>query len=140
MSQAAGLAFKLGISLNLAYVIVEFAVGLASGSMGLLSDAGHNLSDVASMALALLAGLISSRRSSPGYTYGYRKATVLVSFANSLLLLLAVAFILVESVEKLLHPEEVGGIGIMVTAAVGVAINGLTTWLFSRDKGSDLNI
>lgn len=140
MSQAAGLAFKLGISLNLAYVIVEFAVGLASGSMGLLSDAGHNLSDVASMALALLACLISSRRSSPGYTYGYRKATVLVSFANSLLLLLAVAFILVESVEKLLHPEEVGGIGIMVTAAVGVAINGLTTWLFSRDKGSDLNI
>lgn len=140
MSSVAGTAFKIGIILNLLYVAVEFVVGFASGSMGLMSDAGHNLSDVAGMLMAFFAFLISARKANSKYTYGYKKSTILVSFANSLLILAAVVFILVESVGKIFNPQPVEGIGIMVTAGVGVLINGLTTWLFSRGKEGDLNI
>ena len=137
---AASLAFKIGIILNLLYVVVEFGVGFASGSMGLMSDAGHNLSDVAGMLMAFFACLISARKANAKYTYGYKKSTILVSFANSLLILAAVIFILLESVSKIFNPQPVEGLGIMITAGVGVLINGITTWLFSRDKGGDLNI
>ena len=79
-------AFILGITLNVAFVVVEFAVGLYYGSMGLLSDAGHNLSDVASLLLAMLAFRLAQAHATPRYTYGYKKSTVLISLLNSCLL------------------------------------------------------
>ena len=84
-------AFILGIALNVAFVVVEFAVGLYYGSMGLLSDAGHNLSDVASLLLAMLAFRLAQAHATPRYTYGYKKSTVLISLLNSVILLVAVA-------------------------------------------------
>lgn len=83
-------AFILGIALNVAFVVVEFAVGLSYGSMGLLSDAGHNLSDVASLLLAMLAFRLAQAQATPRYTYGYKKSTVLISLLNSVILLIAV--------------------------------------------------
>lgn len=83
-------AFILGIALNVAFVVVEFAVGLYYGSMGLLSDAGHNLSDVASLLLAMLAFRLAQAHATPRYTYGYKKSTVLISLLNSVILLVAV--------------------------------------------------
>ena len=83
-------AFILGITLNVAFVVVEFAVGLYYGSMGLLSDAGHNLSDVASLLLAMLAFRLAQAHATPRYTYGYKKSTVLISLLNSVILLIAV--------------------------------------------------
>lgn len=80
-------AFLIGIVLNVAFVVVEFAVGICSGSMGLLSDAGHNLSDVASLLLAMLAFRLARVRATSRYTYGYRKSTVLISLLNSVILL-----------------------------------------------------
>ena len=133
-------AFIWGIGLNVGFVVVEFAVGLCYGSMGLLSDAGHNLSDVASLLLAMLAFRLAPARAPPKYTYGYKKSTVLISLLNSVILLIAVGVIVAESIGRMLHPEPVVGGAIAWTAGVGVAINGFTAWLFMKDKDRDLNV
>lgn len=133
-------AFLIGIALNVAFVVVEFAVGICSGSMGLLSDAGHNLSDVASLLLAMLAFRLARVRATSRYTYGYRKSTVLISLLNSVILLVAVGVIVAESVGRMLRPEPVVGGAIAWTAGVGVLVNGFTAWLFLRDKEKDLNV
>lgn len=132
--------FIWGIGLNVGFVVVEFAVGLCYGSMGLLSDAGHNLSDVASLLLAMLAFRLAQARATPKYTYGYKKSTVLISLLNSVILLIAVGVIVAESIGRMLHPEPVVGGAIAWTAGVGVAINGFTAWLFMKDKDRDLNV
>ena len=133
-------AFILGISLNVAFVIVEFAVGIYYGSMGLLSDAGHNLSDVASLLLAMLAFRLAQAHATPKYTYGYKKSTVLISLLNSVILLIAVGVIVAESIGRMLHPAPVEGGAIAWTAGIGVVINGFTAWLFMKDKDRDLNV
>ena len=132
-------AFIWGIGLNVGFVVVEFAVGLCYGSMGLLSDAGHNLSDVASLLLAMLAFRLAQARATPKYTYGYKKSTVLISLLNSVILLIAVGVIVAESIGRMLHPEPVVG-GAIAWTAVGVVINGFTAWLFMKDKDRDLNV
>lgn len=133
-------AFKLGIWLNVGYVAIEGIFGLMTDSMGLLSDAGHNLSDVASLVIALIAFKASRRKPDDRYTYGYRRATVDASVLNAIILYVAVAFILVESVGKLFHPAEVDGDVIAWVAGVGVIVNGLTAWLFMKDSKRDLNV
>ena len=133
-------AFIWGIALNVGFVVVEFAVGLYYGSMGLLSDAGHNLSDVASLLLAMLAFRLAQAKATPKYTYGYKKSTVLISLLNSVILLIAVGVIVAESIGRMMHPEPVVGGAIAWTAGVGVVINGFTAWLFLKDKDRDLNV
>lgn len=133
-------AFKLGIALNITYVVVEAIYGFYYNSMGLLSDAGHNLSDVASLLIAMVAFRMSQRKPTEHYTYGYSKMTIQASLVNAVLLLIAVGAILVESISKLLHPETVNGEAIAWVAGVGVIINGITAWFFLRDKDTDLNV
>lgn len=133
-------SFRAGIALNVAFVVVEFAVGIWYGSMGLLSDAGHNLSDVASLLLALLAFRLAQAPATPRYTYGYKKSTVLISLLNSMILLVAVGVIVAESVGRLLHPAPIEGGAIAWTAGIGVVVNGFTAWLFMKDKDCDLNV
>lgn len=133
-------AFIIGIALNSAYVVIEAVFGLIYSSMGLLSDAGHNLSDVASLIIAMVAFRLASRRPDDRHTYGYKKFTVQASFINALLLCVAVGAILVESVDKLLHPSAVDGDAIAWVAGAGVVVNGVTAWLFMKDKGRDMNV
>lgn len=133
-------AFIIGICLNSAYVIIEAVFGFSYNSMGLLSDAGHNLSDVASLIIAMVAFRLMSRKPDSSHTYGYKKFSVQASFINALLLYAAVGAILVESVGKLVNPTEVNGNAIAWVAAVGVIVNGVTAWLFVRDKGRDMNV
>lgn len=133
-------AFIVGIALNVVFVVVEFTVGLAYGSMGLLSDAGHNLSDVAGLLLAMLAFRLAQAHPTPRYTYGYKKSTVLISLLNSVILLVAVGVIVAESIGRMMHPAPVEGVAIAWTAGVGVVINGFTAWLFLKDKDKDLNV
>lgn len=133
-------AFLWGIALNAGFVAVEFGVGLWYGSMGLLSDAGHNLSDVASLLLAMLAFRLAQVHATPRYTYGYKKSTVLISLLNSVILLIAVGVIVAESVGRMLHPAPVAGGAIAWTAGIGVLVNGFTAWLFLTDKDRDLNV
>ena len=133
-------AFIIGIALNIAFVIVEFGVGFYYNSLGLLSDAGHNLGDVASLVLAMLAFRLERVHANSRYTYGYKKSTVLVSLLNAVILLVAVGIIIAESIDKLFHPVSVDGSAIAWTAGVGVIINALTAWLFMKDKDKDLNV
>lgn len=133
-------AFIAGIALNALFVATEFAAGIVSGSMGLLSDAGHNLSDVASLLLALLAFRLAQVRPSRRFTYGYRRSTILVSLLNAVILLVAVGAIVVESLRKLIHPQPVAGETVFWVAGIGVAVNLFTALLFLRDKEHDLNV
>lgn len=133
-------AFILGILLNSGFVIAEFAAGFWYNSLGLISDAGHNLGDVASLVLAMLAFRLAKVHANQKYTYGYKKSTVLVSLLNAVILLIAVGFILTESIGKLLHPQPLNGDAVAWVAGVGVVINALTAWLFLKDKEKDLNV
>lgn len=133
-------AFKLGIALNMIYVVIEAAFGFYYNSMGLLSDAGHNLSDVATLVIAMIAYKMAQRPATERYTYGYHKMTIQASLVNAVLLLIAVGAILVESISKLIHPQAVDGDAIAWVAGVGVVVNGVTAWLFMHDKDRDLNV
>lgn len=129
-----------GIILNMLYVVAEAGIGLYANSMGLVSDAGHNLSDVFSLVLTLVAIKLALAKSNERYTYGYQKATVLISLLNALLLLVAVGVIIVESIRKFAHPEPIDGDIVSWTAGIGILINGLTAFLLMRDQKKDLNI
>lgn len=133
-------AFIFGIGLNLIFVAVEFIAGLILDSVALMSDAGHNLSDVVSLALSLLAFRLARQKPTARYTYGRKKSTVVVSLANACILLIAIGVILVESIEKLRNPQPVAGGAIAWVAGVGIVINALTAWLFIRHKNNDLNV
>ncbi len=133
--------FILSIVLNLAFVLVETGVGIWSGSLGLLSDAGHNLSDVFSLLLALVAFRLSTSHATKRFTYGYRKSSVLISLLNAIILLVAVGVILVESIHKLtdISSIELNGSAISWTAGIGILVNGFTAWLLMRQQAHDVN-
>ncbi|TGE05361.1 cation diffusion facilitator family transporter [Hymenobacter fodinae] len=133
-------AFKWGIVLNLAFVAGEAAGGLWANSAALLSDAGHNLSDVLSLALAWAASLLATRRPTERYTYGYKGATIQAALLNAALLYLALGFILWETIDHLRHPEPVNGPVVMLLAGLGILINGFTAWLFRRGQKGDVNV
>lgn len=128
------------IALNLLFVGVETGVGLWQNSLSLLSDAGHNLSDVFSLVLVVVGLHLVQLHSNSRYTYGYKKSTILISLANALLLLIAVGVIVAESIHKLREPSSIDGTVISWTAGVGILINGLTTLLLMRGQKGDLNI
>lgn len=133
-------AFIIGIVLNLAFVVIEFAAGFWFDSLALLSDAGHNLSDVVSLVLALLAFRLAKVKANERYTYGYKKSTILVSLLNAVILLVAVGAIVIESIHKLNNPAVIPGGAIAWVAGVGVLINAFTAFLFMKDKEKDLNV
>lgn len=133
-------AFVIGIVINLLYVFIEFGAGLHLDSLSLISDAGHNLTDVASLALALLAFRLVKVKSNDKFTYGYRKSTILVSLINSVVLFVAIGGILWESFSRLHNPVVVEGLPISVVAGIGIVINAISAFLFFKDKDSDLNV
>ena len=133
-------AFYIGIGLNLAFVIIEAGYGWIYNSLSLLSDAGHNLSDVMSLVLSLIAFKLLKRKPTTTYTYGYRRATILASLANAILLIFAVGFIIYEAIGRFINPQPLEGGIVSIVAFVGIFINGFTAWLFLKDKDKDLNI
>jgi cobalt-zinc-cadmium efflux system protein len=133
-------AFIWGIILNSAFVVIEVIMGFASHSLSLLTDAGHNLSDVASLALALLAFKLTKVQSNNKYTYGYKRSTIIVSFFNALILFVSVGFIAYEAVLRFINPEVIAGGTIAWVAFIGIGINAFTAWLFVKDKDKDINV
>ncbi len=132
--------FILCIVLNLLFVIIEAGVGFTHNSLGLMSDAGHNLSDVFSLLLSLFAIQMAKRHGNRHFTYGYKKSTVLASLANAVILLIAVGGILIESIYKLQNPEQVSGTVISWTAGAGIIVNGVTTLMLMKNQKHDLNV
>jgi len=133
-------AFAVGVTLNVLFVVVEAVFGFLSDSLALLTDAGHNLSDVLGLLLAWGAAVLAQRRPSARRTYGYSRATILASLFSGLLLMGAVGAIGWEAVNRLMQPGEPAGKTIMVVAAVGVVINTVTALFFLAGKDNDLNI
>lgn len=136
----ANTAFIIGISLNLIFVIVEAMVGFSIHSLSLLSDSAHNLADVGTLALSLLAFRLMNVKANNHFTYGYRKTSILVALFNSFVLLITIGGISFEAIRKLLHPESMQGSTIALVAGVGIIINALTAFLFFRNKDKDINI
>ena len=135
-----GRAFAIGIFLNTAFVAIETVYGIQSHSLALLSDAGHNLSDVLALVLAWVAGVLASRKPSDRYTYGLRSATILAALVNACVLLVVMGGIAWEAIQRLSHPVAVNSTTVMAVAAVGVVINTATALLFMAGRHDDLNI
>jgi cobalt-zinc-cadmium efflux system protein len=135
-----GRAFAIGIILNISFVAIEGGYGFFSNSLALLSDAGHNLGDVLGLALAWFATWLARRRPSAQFTYGLRSSSILAAVINAVVLLVAVAAILWEAVERLRSPAPVNTSIVMSVAAVGIFVNGITAWLFASGSKDDLNI
>jgi len=133
-------AFAWGIGLNLVFVVLEVLVGFATGSLALLSDAGHNISDVGSLALSFFALKLARRRATQVFSYGFGKVTIWASVFNGLLLMLAMGGIGYEAIRRIAEPPEVPGYTVALVAGIGILINGFTAWLFHRDKENDLNV
>lgn len=135
-----GRAFAIGIALNTVYVIVEAGYGLAIGSMALLADAGHNLSDILGLIIAWTGATLAKRAPSKRFTFGLRGSSILAALANAILLLVAVGLIASEAIQRIFYPAPVAGGTIIVVAAIGIVINGATAMLFARGRKGDINI
>jgi cobalt-zinc-cadmium efflux system protein len=133
-------AFAVGVILNVIFVIIEATYGVLSDSLALLTDAGHNLSDVLGLVLAWVAAALAKRRPSARRTYGYSRATIIASLFSGLLLMGAVGAIGWEAVNRMMDPPQPVGQTIMIVAGIGVVINSVTAMFFFSGRSADLNI
>ena len=135
-----GRAFAVGVVLNSAFVVVEATFGFLSGSMALVADAGHNLSDVLALLIAWGASIAAAQPPSARFTWGYKSSTILAALANATLLLIAIGAISFETVHRLLDPVEPQGETMVWVAGLGIAINTATALMFLRGRAHDINI
>jgi cobalt-zinc-cadmium efflux system protein len=138
---ADGISLRMGIAvaLNLVFVIVEGGFGFISNSVALIADAGHNLSDVLGLVCAWGALLLGRRPPGAKFTYGLGRSSVLAALANAVLLLLACGAIAWEAASRLGSPPAVAGRTVMLVAAVGIALNGISAWMLHAGSHGDLN-
>lgn len=135
-----GRAFRIGIALNVAIVVLQAVFGWYADSVALLADAGHNLSDVLGLAVAYAAVILSARKPSARFTYGLGNSSILAAVFNAVFLLVAVGALSWEAVERLRDPRPVAGGTVMIVAAIGMVLNGFTAWLFASGRAGDLNL
>jgi cobalt-zinc-cadmium efflux system protein len=135
-----GKAFKLGIAVNIVFVIIEVSFGLISNSIALVADAGHNFGDVLALIFSWTAVILSQRKPTLKFTYGFRRSTILIALLNTIILLTAVVFIIWEMIERLGKPALINSTNVIIVAAAGIVINGITALLFIKGRKRDLNI
>jgi cobalt-zinc-cadmium efflux system protein len=135
-----GIAFAVGVALNMSIVIVQLVFGYAANSLALMADAAHNFSDVIGLLLAWGAAWLALRRPTQQHTYGYRRASILAALINAGMLLLAVGGIIVEALRRFQDPSTVAGRTVIYVAILGIVVNGATALLFMRGRHGDLNI
>jgi cobalt-zinc-cadmium efflux system protein len=133
-------AFALGIALNVVIVLLEAVFGFISGSMALIADAGHNLSDVLGLVIGWAGAVMAKRSPSRRFTYGLKKASILAALINALFLLVAVGAIAAEAVRRLFQPATAEAHTMIWVAAVAILGNGATALLFARGRESDINV
>jgi len=133
-------AFAIGVMLNVIFVAIEAGYGVAAGSLALIADAGHNLTDVLSLLMAWGAALLATKPATEKRTYGFRKVTIMASLASAILLLIALGGITWEAIGRFFDPKPVEGMTVIVVAAIGVVINTITALLFVSGQKHDLNI
>jgi cobalt-zinc-cadmium efflux system protein len=135
-----GLAFTVGTVLNLGFIVIEVFYGVLAHSTALLADAGHNLSDVLALLVAWGAAHLAARGPTERFTYGFRSTSILAALINAVALLFVMGGIAWEAIQRLAEPAPVAGLTVMVVAAIGVVVHGVTAWLFVEGRHGDLNI
>jgi cobalt-zinc-cadmium efflux system protein len=135
-----GVAFAIGVALNTTFVVVEAIFGIIGNSTALLADAAHNLSDVLGLLVAWAAVGLSRRPPTARFTYGLRGSSILAALFNAMILLVAVGGIGWEALQRIGKPEPLAEMTVIVVALVGIAINGVTAWLFVSGRKDDINI
>ncbi len=133
-------AFIIGIILNLLFVGVELFSGYYFSSLALYSDAGHNLTDVSGLLISLLAFKMMQVKATSRFTYGYKRASIIASLLNSVILLFTVGAIIYGGIQRLQHQPAVQANAVSVVAFIGIIINGVSAWLFFKDKDRDINV
>jgi cobalt-zinc-cadmium efflux system protein len=139
VEQAVTKAFRIGIALNLIYVVVELASGFITHSLALLTDAGHNFGDVIGLVLGLLALRLSRVKPNEKFTYGLKKTTILAALTNATILLVAIGILGYESVSRLLHPTIIQGGTVALIATIGIIVNAVSAFLFFKSQHHELN-
>jgi cobalt-zinc-cadmium efflux system protein len=134
-----GRIFAIVTFLNFALVMAQVVYGLKAQSVALLADAGHNFGDAIGLVLAWGAHALARRTPTRHYTYGFRSASILAALLNAVILLVATGAIVLEALHRLFWPAEVAGGTVMIVAAIGIVINGLSAWLLRKGAG-DLNV
>lgn len=132
-------AYRWAVGLNVAYVLVEIGAGLWAGSLALLADAAHNVTDVAGLLIAWLAAVLAGRAGTRSHTYGLGRATILAALANGAAILAGVVLVVWHAVERLSDPAEVPGGVVLAVSLIGVGINAGSALLFARAHAHDLN-
>lgn len=133
-------AFIIGIIFNFLFVVLEVIVGIAIHSMSLLSDAAHNLGDVGALALSLLAFRLLKVKANKDHSYGYKKASILASLFNAVVLLISMGLILYEAIRHIFHPAPLPGLTVSIVAGIGIVINAVTGIMFVKNKDKDINV
>jgi len=133
-------AFAIGITINILYVLGEATAGLWTGSVALLADAGHNLSDVLGLAVAWGGATLARTRPTKRFTYGLKGSTILAALANALLLMIALGAIVLEAAQRFNAPPPLAGLTVSMVAGLGIVVNAVTAWLFAGGRHGDVNI
>ncbi len=134
-----GPAFRWAVGLNSLYVLIEAVAGFMSGSLALLADAAHNLTDVAGLLIAWGAAVLATRLGNGTYTFGYGRATILAAMFNAIAILIGVVLVIWESVQRLQAPVEVPGLTVLLVALAGIGVNTGSALLFMKSQKDDLN-
>lgn len=134
------MAFAIAVGLNSVFIFIEFFYAFMAHSSSLMADAGHNLGDVLALIFAWLANWLLTRKAQEKYSYGFRRTSILAALSNALLLVLTSALIAYEAIEKLIHPTMVHETIVIIVAAIGIVVNGVTALLFVRGSEHDLNL
>lgn len=135
-----GRVFKIGIIINIGFIIAEVAYGYMSNSLALLADAGHNFGDVIALIFSWIAILLTRKKPTDKFTYGLKRSTILIALFNTLIILLAAVLIGWEAINRVKGSVSIYSGNVIIVATIGIFINGFTAWLFVKDKGHDINI
>jgi cobalt-zinc-cadmium efflux system protein len=130
---------KFGLVLNTLFTIVEFGFGIFTGSLALIADASHNLTDTFTLSVSFVANRISRREANDSKTFGYGRATILAALLNSSVMLAVAGFIAFEAIQRLQHPTAIEGGIVAIVAAVGIAVNGAIALVLFKHR-QDLNM
>jgi len=133
-------AFKIGIIINIGFIIAEVVYGYMSNSLALLADAGHNFGDVIALIFSWIAIYLAKTKPTYKFTYGLKRSTILIALFNTLIILLAAVFIGWEAISRVKGTVAVYSNNVIIIATIGIFINGFTAWLFVKDRGHDINI
>jgi len=134
-----GPAFRWAVGLNTAYVLVEATAGFLTGSLALIADAAHNLTDVAGLLIAWGAAVLAKRAGNAAYTFGYGRATILAAMLNAVAILIGVVVVIWEAAHRFQTVVEVPGLTVLLVALVGIGVNTGSALLFMRSQKEDLN-